>query len=169
MNLTDIKTRLLEKGQGYHEAGAEMSKKCGVLFEFAEILAGNEAIERIVLMDKRVVVKLRAFPVSFYLTTEKEYGILTLALGTGQYESEYAMKMISMMRGKKTIVDVGANLGFYSVIAGKLYPSSRIYSFEPIPQTFAMLEDNIRLNGIANAVIENIAFADKNRTNILGG
>ena len=90
-------------------------------------------------------------------------------MGTGQYENDYEMKMISMMRGKKTIVDIGANLGFYTVIAGKLYPTSRVYSFEPIPQTFAILEDNIRLNGVTNSVAENIALSDEHQKNVRGG
>jgi ribosomal protein L11 methylase PrmA len=47
------------------------------------------------------------------------------------------------------IVDIGAQSGLYSLYA-KYLPQSQFYSFEPFPQTYQLLNDNIRLNGITN-------------------
>ncbi|MCC2310057.1 FkbM family methyltransferase [Cellulomonas chengniuliangii] len=46
-------------------------------------------------------------------------------------------------------VDVGANLGLYTVAATSLVGSSgRVTAFEPAPRTAQMLRDNVQLNGL---------------------
>ena len=44
--------------------------------------------------------------------------------------------------GVPVIFDVGANVGVYSVCFAELYPYARIFSFEPVPSTFAILKQN---------------------------
>ena len=46
----------------------------------------------------------------------------------------------------KTIFDIGANTGIYSLIAKTVHPESNVYAFEPMPQIFRELQTNIRLN-----------------------
>lgn len=41
-----------------------------------------------------------------------------------------------------TIIDVGANVGQFAVAAKRLFPSSKIYSFEPIPEAAKTLKNN---------------------------
>ena len=40
-----------------------------------------------------------------------------------------------------TIVDIGANVGFYSLFMFSRYPQASIYSFEPMPFNFSTLQD----------------------------
>ena len=47
-------------------------------------------------------------------------------------------------------LDVGANLGVFSVMLGRLQPSATVYGFEPAGQTFARLMQNLRRNALAN-------------------
>jgi FkbM family methyltransferase len=42
-----------------------------------------------------------------------------------------------------TIVDIGANVGAFSIWANLRWPNSRIHAFEPNPATFAMLTANV--------------------------
>ena len=50
-------------------------------------------------------------------------------------------------------VDVGANIGYYSVIAGGIVgEAGRVYAFEPSPRIRARLVRNIALNQMANVV-----------------
>lgn len=45
------------------------------------------------------------------------------------------------------VFDIGANIGWYSLLLGRMIPPGvNIYSFEPDPVNFEMLEHNIRLN-----------------------
>jgi FkbM family methyltransferase len=44
------------------------------------------------------------------------------------------------------IVDVGANTGVYSLIAGCVNPHAQIYAFEPVTRVYDRLQNNIHLN-----------------------
>ena len=61
-----------------------------------------------------------------------------------------------------TVVDVGAGMGDFTVHAGRLCPRGRVYAFEPLPESFARLEEHLRVNGVRNASAfpEAIAAAD---------
>jgi hypothetical protein len=47
-----------------------------------------------------------------------------------------------------TVIDVGANLGYYSVLMADLVGSTgRVVSFEPNPRLFELLQRNVGING----------------------
>ncbi|MCC6004377.1 MAG: FkbM family methyltransferase [Thermofilum sp.] len=55
-------------------------------------------------------------------------------------------------------VDVGANVGFYSLIASKLVGSTgRVYAIEAVPSTIAVLRANVKLNDCRNVVVHEVA------------
>jgi FkbM family methyltransferase len=50
-----------------------------------------------------------------------------------------------------TVIDIGANIGCFSVLASRLVgPSGRVIAIEPEPTTFRQLLRNIELNHLAN-------------------
>ncbi len=67
---------------------------------------------------------------------------------------------------KVNIVDIGANVGLYSLYA-KYLPNSQFYSFEPFKFTYDLLNDNINLNNITNVQTYNIGLSDKKGKTIL--
>ncbi len=51
------------------------------------------------------------------------------------------------------VVDVGANLGYYSLLSAKgRTPASRVFAFEPAADNFALLCDNLALNNATERV-----------------
>lgn len=48
------------------------------------------------------------------------------------------------------VIDIGANIGFFSLYAVRA--GSRVYAFEPFPETFAELLRNIDRSGVSNLV-----------------
>lgn len=63
----------------------------------------------------------------------------------------------------KTVLDVGANIGDWSTIALKLYPQAKIHAFEIVPQTFAILKNNIQANN-TRIVLNNFGLSDSKQT-----
>lgn len=58
------------------------------------------------------------------------------------------------IRPGSTIADIGAHVGYYSILAAKLMgPIGHVYSFEPSPFTFELLTRNISSNGVAETVM----------------
>jgi FkbM family methyltransferase len=64
-----------------------------------------------------------------------------------------------------TIVDAGANIGYYTVIGSRqVGEKGKVYAFEPDPANFALLEKNVRLNGLTNVVLERKALSNRKGT-----
>ena len=57
-----------------------------------------------------------------------------------------------VLRSDNTFIDVGSNIGTYTILASKVVGSKSI-SFEPHPVTFEKLKKNINLNSIKKSVI----------------
>lgn len=60
-----------------------------------------------------------------------------------------------------TFVDVGANIGFYSLVMGKLLRDTGIiYSFEPNGDTYKKFKENIELNQLRNISLHKVGLSD---------
>jgi len=60
-----------------------------------------------------------------------------------------------------TVVDVGAHIGAFSLLAGRrVGPKGRVLAFEPSPKTYALLERNLRANGLPWIKARPVAIAD---------
>ena len=69
---------------------------------------------------------------------------------------------VSHLREGMTVMDVGANLGLYSLLASRAVgPSGKVYAFEPVPEIFARLKEHIALNNAANVIPVPIALSNE--------
>ncbi len=64
----------------------------------------------------------------------------------GEYEPETTAFMMRTIRPDFVCIDVGANFGYYTCLMAKLSWLGRTISFEPDPQVFALLRDNVHIN-----------------------
>ena len=62
------------------------------------------------------------------------------------------------------VVDIGAQAGFFSVYAGSKIGSGKAYAFEPEPNNFKLLKENISLNKLKNVSAYNEAVGEKSGT-----
>jgi FkbM family methyltransferase len=62
----------------------------------------------------------------------------------GVYEPELVTLMKKMLKPGMTVLDLGANIGYFSVIAAALVcEQGQVHAFEPMPQNFVRLEKNL--------------------------
>jgi FkbM family methyltransferase len=59
-----------------------------------------------------------------------------------------------------TVIDIGAHIGTFSVQAAKSAYKGKIYSFEPFPENFSLLQQNLQLNKIENVTPYRTAISD---------
>lgn len=71
------------------------------------------------------------------------------------------IEWIKSFKDGDVFYDIGANIGVYSLYAGKLYPNSKIYSFEPDMKNYLRLLENISLNELDNCFPLYLAIANK--------
>jgi FkbM family methyltransferase len=54
-----------------------------------------------------------------------------------------------VLREGAVVFDVGANIGMFSLFVEARCPSAQVYAFEPVPEVFAKLEQNVSERGLA--------------------
>ena len=59
------------------------------------------------------------------------------------------------------VIDIGAHLGFFTIMASKIASQGTVYAFEPFSKHYNLLKDNIEQNGIKNVKYYNEAVYDK--------
>ncbi len=75
-----------------------------------------------------------------------------MADGPG-YEPGTSELILSELHEGSTFVDVGANIGYYTVLAmSRVGPTGHVWSFEPNPEAFDRLSRNVALNGTSRNV-----------------
>lgn len=72
---------------------------------------------------------------------------LTGNVYTGLHEFEDMAYLLHVLRPGDGFIDAGANVGAYTILAGAVL-GARCYAFEPVPDTYKRLLENIRVNGL---------------------
>lgn len=85
-----------------------------------------------------------------------EIGAAVCEVLNGEYESGFFGEDL-------TIIDVGANVGSFSIWANIRWPLSRIHAYEPHPKTFELLTTNVKT--LSNITCHNVAvYPTENKT-----
>ena len=59
-----------------------------------------------------------------------------------------------------TVIDIGAHIGFFTIIAAVKAKRGKILAFEPNNKSFELLRENIKLNKFENTIITNSGVLD---------
>ena len=86
----------------------------------------------------------------------------SIILNTGKYEPEETAVIRERIKPGDTFVDVGASIGWYTVMASKLVgDKGRVIAFEPEPYAFSLLKRNVEANGCNNVVLVQKALSSE--------
>ena len=64
------------------------------------------------------------------------------------YEEEKINRLLTFLKPQTVFYDVGANVGYYSLIAARRCKT--VYAFEPLPENFCYLRRHVQINGLTN-------------------
>jgi len=93
-----------------------------------------------------------------YLDTMDSLGLLRNASFEEQ-ESEVIKKFV---KKGDAVFDLGANIGFHTLtLAKNVGKLGKVFSFEPCPETFSLLQKNVKANGYDNIVLIPKAVSEK--------
>jgi len=70
--------------------------------------------------------------------------------------------------GPGVILDLGANIGFFTIFAAKNFPGRRIVSVEPFPRNLRTLTASVEANHVPNCTIVNAAVSDRSGRVVFG-
>lgn len=83
----------------------------------------------------------------------------------GTYEPEQTALFVEHVRPGATVLDVGANAGYYTLLAATLAgPEGRVVAFEPEPAIARFLRRHVAINRLRNVRVEEAAVSDRDGT-----
>ncbi len=88
--------------------------------------------------------------------------VLAEPLFVGRFEEDESEFLRSIAESGMKVIDVGANVGIYTVLLGKaIRPFGHIWSFEPYQPVASYLKRNIEMNELDNVTVIEKAVAEK--------
>jgi FkbM family methyltransferase len=78
----------------------------------------------------------------------------------GLYDYDEMNFLLRYLRDEDSFLDIGANVGVYTLLAASKIRSGWIYSFEALPKNYQRLQENLKLNELEQ--VQTYAFAISN-------
>lgn len=75
------------------------------------------------------------------------------AIAFGDLESSVQEAIVRHLAPDGVFYDVGANIGFFSMLAARLAPEGIIYAFDPAPDNAEAVRINAQVNGAGNVIV----------------
>lgn len=80
----------------------------------------------------------------------------------GNFDGEVGAALAKFLHPGMTFLDVGANVGLFSIIGSRLVGSRGVvHSFEPDPRNFCRLVRNVAVNNVSNVILNRMALMEK--------
>ena len=129
------------------------------LFEYSEILKKTN-IQSIEIRDEEVIMTTRDRGVKM-ICSKNDYRTAPIdTLNFFDYEKEESIMLENLVSNGDNFIDIGANIGWYSINIGVARRTAKIFSFEPIPSTYKILIKNIGINAVNNIQAYNFGFSN---------
>lgn len=121
------------------------------LFEYVRIVKDTE-IHEIRITADGVRFRLGDEGAELYCPPNEARVAPIEIMNFGTYEGVETKLLNALAAQSKMVLDIGANIGVYSIRLALRFPELRVFSFEPIPTSFDYLQRNIALNAVGERV-----------------
>jgi FkbM family methyltransferase len=112
----------------------------------------------LLLLGKRVVIRLRN-GCRFRVRSVMDVWIIKETCLDRQYERNG-----TRIEDGWVVVDIGAGLGDFAILIARENPRSRVYAYEPFPESYNLFHENIVLNGVQNVYAFQAAVGARRET-----
>jgi FkbM family methyltransferase len=99
---------------------------------------------------------------NFYMLLNPTEHIQQQLFWYGCYEKELGDLLKKMLRSNDVFIDIGANIGYFSLLSANVSPSVKVISFEPGKDLFQKMKENFSINDSKNIVAINAAVGEIN-------
>jgi FkbM family methyltransferase len=145
------------KKQAYIEA---IHAQHARLFDYPAFLA-NTDVEALCIQPDGIFVRSRSQQIELFLDPEDQHLVPCTLMNFRGYEDVETAFLKSIIQEHSTVLDIGANCGWYSLALARHCSGAQIHAFEPIPPTHDILMRNIQHNGFGNITAHQLAFSNQ--------
>jgi FkbM family methyltransferase len=84
----------------------------------------------------------------------------------GHYELNSINLLIQLIEKDSIVIDIGANIGYYTIVAASRTVSGHVYAFEPLSFLCKEIEKNVLLNCLHNVKVNHSALGSREQDSI---
>jgi FkbM family methyltransferase len=77
-----------------------------------------------------------------------------------KFEYKERVFIENFVTNNSNVVNIGANIGFYTLLCATISKEGKVFSIEPSTNNFKNLNNNIELNALTNVVAYNVGIGD---------
>lgn len=165
MKITELK-RFFARGElekpNYIKQASQLHQ---ILFEYSELIKKTD-IFSIEIQPSKVLFHLKNLPFTLECPENEARVAPIEILNFDQYEEKEVgaiQRVLGATKEWTTILDIGANIGWFSLWFAHNCPQASIHAFEPLPRNFGYLQRNITANSLNNQVkVYNYGLSNQN-------
>ncbi|WP_160000326.1 FkbM family methyltransferase [Roseomonas sp. 18066] len=144
-----LATRLDRIATRQEEIGSFLIKRANRIAEAQTLYLGDHTAMTFLETGHRIYVDTRSRDIGIHL------------MAGGRWETKYTKLFRGLVKRGATVLDVGANHGFYAIHAATLVGATgRVEAFEPNPRLAGLATASLRTNGFRWARLHQVAVGD---------
>lgn len=105
----------------------------------------------------RLVIQADYMNCRVLVRAQEDVGIQILA---GNYEKNDLLYLLSKTRDKDVFLDIGANVGLFSILMARNNSTIKVHAFEPVPLNACLFEASLHLNDIESVKLNRCCVGD---------
>ena len=156
-----IQQDYFEKAISKNQFIEKMNDQHQVINEYPFLISKSN-IETIEISNEGVVTKTKQ-GIKLWWNIRDLRAVSSEMLNFSNYEEEETKILFRCISPDDVIFDIGANIGWYSLLIASIYPKAQVFAFEPMPQTYNQLCKNIKLNDLKNIETHKIGFFESEK------
>lgn len=118
------------------------------------------------LMSQDIIIydlpQIKGYKMELDLNSHMDKGILFSGLLGKPIEVNIFTFLSKYLKKDSVFFDIGANSGYFSILASSVAKNGFVHAFEPVPRTYKIFKKTIELNGIKNIKLNNVCVGAKN-------
>jgi len=131
----------------------EIQKQLRLLEPITQICEKSQI--SLIFREGKIIVQislLEMMNIEMYLDVEDIRSVPFSVIADGKYEPLLSDLILGLAAQSKYFLDIGANVGYYSISAAKINSQLKIKSFEPNPMIVEKFKRNIDLNQLSSQI-----------------
>jgi len=107
---------------------------------------------KVFLLWKKITKKISRIETKNGIKFFVRPGISDIQMINEVFYDEYYNRALSHMKNKERVIDIGANIGAFTLRAARSPAVDKVYSFEPFPSNYDIMQKNIQINNLTKKI-----------------